>query len=291
MWQERLRHWPVYIHPSSPCSAEMEEKQLACPHPFKDKLKHTPLFLTQAPVPSCSFHIALGCNWVHSWCSFRSICCVALFTSSSNGPSTGQRSLTSSSMPQEQALAKGSRSSGAWTTGLSGLTSLSTMQNSKQRNRGKQWWNAEKHQNAKWAPCLYLLWSAPKDWKHFALAGLSCQSECCRSTRRDDFKPRHLVRFNSNHSNVEAQPSKRSGHLWPTVNLTDFSHFFPISSNHPNMSIHVNTYTVLYTDHHLWSSVKSANHWWRLGGFDLSYAKTPKTSVCGPTWPSRSSPA
>lgn len=62
MWQERLRHWPVYIHPSSPCSAEMEEKQLACPHPFKDKLKHTPLFLTQAPVPSCSFHIALGCT-------------------------------------------------------------------------------------------------------------------------------------------------------------------------------------------------------------------------------------
>lgn len=201
-------------------------------------------------------------HWVHRWCSFCSICCVALFTSSSNGPSMGQRSLTSSSMPQEQALAKGSRSSGAWTTG-SGLKSQ-TMQNAKQRSNVKHY--VKRWENAKWAPCLYLLWSAPKDWKHFALAGLSCQSECCRSRRRDDYEPRHLVRFNSNHSNVEAQPSKRSGHLWPTVNLTDFSHFLPISSNHPNMSIHVNTYTVLYTDHHLWSSVKSANHWWRLGG-------------------------
>lgn len=279
MWQERLRHWPVYMHPSSPCSAEMEEKQLACPHPFKDKLKHTPLFLTQAPVPSCSFHIALRCNWVHSWCSFCSICCVALFTSSSNGPSTGQRSLTSSSMPQEQALAKGSRSSGPWTTGLSGLTSWQAKQ-CKMQNRETNCYNVKR-------------WETPKcKMGTLSLSSLKCSKrlEALRSgrpflsiwmlqvettRRRDDFKPRHLVRFNSNHSNVEAQPSKRSGHLWPTVNLTDFSHFLPISSNHPNMSIHVNTYTVLYIDHHLWSSVKSANLWWRLGGVDLSYAETP----------------
>ena len=235
MWQERLHHSSVYIHPSSPCSAEMEEKQLACPHPFKDKLKHTPLFLTQAPVPSCSFHIALGCTGLIADVLFVPSAAWRYSPAPAMGPAQGNGPWHLPPCPKSKLLPRARGAQVPERQACQGWAKQCKIQNR------ETMWNTML--NAQWAPCLYLLWSAPKDWKHFALAGLSSQSECCRSRRRDDFKPRHLVRFNSNHSNVEAQPSKRSGHLWPTVNLTDFSHFFPISSNHPNMSIHVNTVT------------------------------------------------